>query len=191
MKYDRKFYENNLALSKPHWQARVPRILQELDPAPNDFILDVGCGVGYYVHEISSLISGVCVGVDLSSKAVRLAHKEKTNGNAAWIIGSIEHLPFRDEVFSGILCDNVIEHIPKYRDAIFEMARVLKVNVIRRLARVLKPPFQNVQERSFSNLPRAVQNDDIVRAQVLLDLVHNSSFIQGVHRPQKTQSFTL
>ena len=128
MKYDRKFYENNLALSKPHWQTRVPRILQELDPGPNDFILDVGCGVGYYVHEISSLISGVCVGVDLSSKAVRLAHKEKTNGNTAWIVGSIEHLPFRGEVFSGILCDSVIEHIPKYRDAIFEMARVLKVN---------------------------------------------------------------
>jgi ubiquinone/menaquinone biosynthesis C-methylase UbiE len=128
MKYDRKFYEKQVAIPTPCWQARGSRILQELDLTPNDSVLDAGCGVGYYLHKISPLVSGVCVGVDLSSKAVRLANKQRTNGNTTWILGSIEHLPFRDEVFSRILCDNVIEHVPKYRDAIFEVARVLKTD---------------------------------------------------------------
>jgi SAM-dependent methyltransferase len=84
--------------------------------------------VGYYLHKISPLVSGVSIGVELSRKAATVANKQRTNDNTALVIGSIEQLPFRGAVFSRVLCDNVIEHVPKYRNAICEIVRVLNTD---------------------------------------------------------------
>jgi SAM-dependent methyltransferase len=124
--FDREFYEKKIALPKPYWDAQFRMIVEELDFAENDSILDVGCGVGYYVHKIGPLVKGACVGVDLSINALRLGSRQQRAEDTALVAASIEYLPFKENAFSRILCNNVIEHVPNYRRALFEMARVLE-----------------------------------------------------------------
>jgi SAM-dependent methyltransferase len=126
MNCDRDFYEERLALPKPYWAAQFQIILEEFGFAQNDSVLDVGCGVGYYVHKIGPLVKGVCVGVDLSINALKLGSKQRTTENIAWVAASIEYLPFKENAFSKMLCNSVIEHVPNYKRAFFEMARVLE-----------------------------------------------------------------
>lgn len=126
MEYDRKFYEERIVSFKPGWHTHLIRILHELDLEPIDCVLDAGCGSGFFLQGISTFTKELCVGVDLCNNAIKMAKKASNQGNTAWITASTTHLPFREEVFSKILSNHVIEHISNYRDAISEMGRVLK-----------------------------------------------------------------
>ena len=96
-------------------------------------ILDAGCGNGRHLLLLSSMGFRV-VGVDLSKELIRIAKRRikefSLTDEAELIVGDIRFLPFKDEVFDGVLAIAVIHHIP----GVVERVRTLKD-----MKRVMKP----------------------------------------------------
>lgn len=85
-------------------------------------ILDVGCGTGKNMEELSHL--GSVWGVDISSEALSFCKKR---GLVQVKKGEAEHLPFKQESFDIVSVLDVLEHVDD-RAAIKEIKRVLKNN---------------------------------------------------------------
>jgi SAM-dependent methyltransferase len=57
-----------------------------------------------------------------------MAVKGELRGNVVLIVGDVLQLPFKDGVFTKIICTEVLEHLYKDREGIRELVRVLKDN---------------------------------------------------------------
>lgn len=101
-------------------------------PAPDDKVLDVGCGSGRHTCA-AAMHENVCsVGLDLCFDDVRQAD-QRLELNRAWIKGrcgtlvaDITNLPFPDDHFDLVICSEVLEHVPAHEQALKELVRVLK-----------------------------------------------------------------
>lgn len=73
-------------------------------------VLDAGCGMGWWTSYLSDLnTNGTTVGVDLAEKAVSKGHEM---GNKSLFVGDLGALPFPDNTFDYIACEEVIHHTP-------------------------------------------------------------------------------
>jgi ubiquinone/menaquinone biosynthesis C-methylase UbiE len=97
--------------------------LEWLGDPQSRLILDLGCARGRFVKALSALGAKV-VGVDRSWQLLRTAPQNAAGG--AFVLSTATQLPFLDSTFDGILCIEVIEHIPDLEAALSEIARVLK-----------------------------------------------------------------
>lgn len=70
-------------------------------------ILDVGCGIGSYIHLIDR---DGCFGIDLDSEPLKTAKKYCIKSDFA--VASVLNLPFRNETFDTVVMWEVIEHVP-------------------------------------------------------------------------------
>jgi SAM-dependent methyltransferase len=84
-------------------------------------ILDVGCGKGQLVKELSKQAKYV-VGID-SSEALKNYNNE---WNYYFIRADCHNLPFKENVFDLVISIGMLEHITSYERAILEMKRALK-----------------------------------------------------------------
>ncbi|MBI3607791.1 MAG: class I SAM-dependent methyltransferase [Nitrospirae bacterium] len=86
---------------------------------PGMRILHAGCG--WDKHSVTRPYRDLCqvVGIDLDPRAGSRFHSE-------FYLDSISNMPFEDESFDLILCENVMEHLDEPTTAFREMARVLK-----------------------------------------------------------------
>ncbi|WOJ92530.1 methyltransferase domain-containing protein [Congregibacter variabilis] len=98
-------------------------------------VLDLGCGEGRHVIAACALDGVDAVGVDLSLNDLATARErmQEFRGDAAedsalflLLAGDALRLPFADASFDAVICSEVLEHIPDYRSALTEIARVLK-----------------------------------------------------------------
>ncbi|OGL41469.1 MAG: hypothetical protein A2042_01485 [Candidatus Schekmanbacteria bacterium GWA2_38_11] len=90
----------------------------------NTFLLDAGCGAGRYLA--NTVTDQPFVGLDLSLEMLRMAREELKRG--LFVVGELEHLPFKDNVFDEIICVRVLQHIKNQEQAIRELSRVCKMN---------------------------------------------------------------
>jgi len=84
-----------------------------------DYILDFGCGIGDYLEFRKNT-----VGADINEDNVAYCN---SNGLEAKIIQD-NKIDFGNEVFAGVMMDNVLEHIVDPAESIKEITRVLKKN---------------------------------------------------------------
>ena len=88
-------------------------------------VLDAGCGEGQLIERMKRASpDSRYVGVDVTEVALVKAHKRCPF--ASFHKADITSLPFKDGTFDVIVCTEVIEHVPEYRDVLLELARVLK-----------------------------------------------------------------
>jgi ubiquinone/menaquinone biosynthesis C-methylase UbiE len=90
-------------------------------------VLDYGCGTGTATMKL--LRRGIrTVSMDASLTMVRLLKKKAVAEGAEClcVVGDAEHLPFKDDVFNGLICAGVLHHIPSIEKGVAEQARVLK-----------------------------------------------------------------
>ena len=94
--------------------------------AKGNFVLDLGCGTGYGINELSTGARGT-VGIDIWRKGLRYCHLEYGARNS-FLAASGSSLPFKDGSFSLVVSFQVIEHIPKNALILYlrEIKRVLK-----------------------------------------------------------------
>ena len=90
---------------------------------PGSRIADLGCGSGVFTDRLRQR-GYQCVGVDLSPAMVRIA-REKYHG-LEFTEGDIEHLPFADASFDGVLLAGVLHHLPDRARCVAEIRRVLR-----------------------------------------------------------------
>ena len=91
-------------------------------------LLDAGCGpnprASIRVAGTGRLVIGLDIGHGMVSMASRVARAEGVD--FVGVVGDLERLPFRDEVFGAVVCDDTIEHVPDDRQALAELARVTR-----------------------------------------------------------------
>ena len=90
-------------------------------------VLDAACGSGYGT-KILAEDAGEVVGMDISSEAIAYARNEYMQSNTRYVVGSVEKLPFEDQVFDVIVSFETIEHVNETIQNAFlnEIKRVLK-----------------------------------------------------------------
>lgn len=81
-------------------------------------LLDVGCGAGPYKQYFTQ---SNYIGLDYPNY-----DKDIPPNNALNIAGNVMFLPFKDGSFDGLICTQVLEHVPKPWEAVVQMGRVLK-----------------------------------------------------------------
>jgi ubiquinone/menaquinone biosynthesis C-methylase UbiE len=112
----------------------IKMALDNLEPAVNGRILDIGVGTGEMFYKIISLNKGGHnIGLDISP-GMLLKAKEKLTGNrnsgTAFILGDAFYLPFKNESFDYIFSSYVFDLFPEneFDNVIQGLFRMLKSN---------------------------------------------------------------
>lgn len=141
-----KRYDENIAIRLPlawDWDKRyfdsLPYMFSfsvavtSLDCKIGDLILDFASGSGW-VSEWLNRLGYKTVSMDISTILLGFGKKRLSCDSridldeipAYFVAGDGEMIPFKDEVFDGIICMNSLHHMPDYQVILNEMFRVLK-----------------------------------------------------------------
>lgn len=148
---------------------------------PGVKVLDVGCGVGFWVGQFCKLGASVTA-CDLTERAVAIVRRRLGfYGLAADVIqGNAESLPYPDQAFDHINCQGVIHHTPDRAACVREFHRVLRKdgtlclsvyykNVALRSGALFKAttllsrPFLKLRGRGRENMLAAPSPEELVR----------------------------
>lgn len=94
-KYDADLFESrSLVFAGGFYAPVLDTITRMLQDRQTPFLaLDIGCGEGYYSHELARRFPAACfVGLDLSRDAITAAARGLTP--AHWLVADLKHLPF-------------------------------------------------------------------------------------------------
>jgi SAM-dependent methyltransferase len=109
--------------------------LDRLDLRPGRRILDAGCGSGRHLAGLCRYPGIRAIGVDRSGSDLvaareRLEIHERLGecGGSPWGVAAADvgRLPFSDGAFDGVICSEVLEHVPDHGRAAAELIRVLR-----------------------------------------------------------------
>ena len=91
-------------------------------------VLDLGCGIGFWVSEFAMRGLNNLVAADLTEQALAITAKrlEAYEVKAELIIQNAEAMTFEADTFDHVNCQGVIHHTPNTEATIAEIARVLK-----------------------------------------------------------------
>ena len=88
-------------------------------------ILDVGCGAGFISNHFSRAGFSV-TGLDISQESLQVAKRYDQSNSVNYVHGNAYSLPFQSGSFDIITSMDFLEHVTDPKQAIFEMARVLR-----------------------------------------------------------------
>lgn len=95
----------------------------------SNLFLDIGCGWGALEVSLATR-NGQVVGIEIDRDAIGLAKtltcKHSVQDRISFIIADARRLPFRKEIFDGVVSFGTFEHIPRVELAIREAGRCLK-----------------------------------------------------------------
>ncbi|MSQ13354.1 MAG: methyltransferase domain-containing protein [Dehalococcoidia bacterium] len=97
------------------------RLTAFLDPKPNEFYLDVGCGSGNYTSALTATGPRM-VGVDLSTVMLRSARQKSPP--LACALGDASALPFHDRAFQGAVSTLALHHFGSTLPRLAESSRL-------------------------------------------------------------------
>lgn len=85
--------------------------------------LDVGCGEGFVMRHLRDYLPTLQVsGVDIEPSVLKVARYQ--NPDRLLTISSAEQLPFADQNFDLVFCNEVMEHLPSPATALQELSRI-------------------------------------------------------------------
>jgi SAM-dependent methyltransferase len=111
-------------LSRPETHPVVVQMLEGI----RGLVLDAGCGPRASLSVALAVApERTVVALDMGLGTVRLARAGAAAGAVALlgVVGDVEQLPFRDEAFDGVVCDDTLEHLPDDVSGVSELGRVL------------------------------------------------------------------
>jgi SAM-dependent methyltransferase len=101
-------------------------LMRLLDPRPRSRLLDVGCGTGALLRQISTRWPAVQLyGIDPSGGMLRQAH-QTLRDRARLIQGEVTALPFAGHSFSVVVSTSTLRYWPDAGAGMREIARVLE-----------------------------------------------------------------
>ncbi len=104
-----------------------------LDIAPTDRVIDLGCGTGRHVLELSKQPADI-IGADISRNDIRagrylleiMRRRHEVKARVHWLQTAGERLPFKDGAFDRVICTETLEHVDDEHVLARELVRVLK-----------------------------------------------------------------
>jgi ubiquinone/menaquinone biosynthesis C-methylase UbiE len=107
---------------------RFKKIKDLLHLTFDDCFLDIGCGSGYLLNQVTCKRG---IGIDISDLMVKTAKKNCKNNGGKFIVQSdAENLPFKEGSFNKIVSTEVIEHILHPQVLLKELERVSKKDTV-------------------------------------------------------------
>jgi SAM-dependent methyltransferase len=95
-----------------------------------DAVLDVACGTGFATRSAARVVgpSGRVVGSDINAGMVAMARSvpSETGGTISWQEASAMDLPFDDDEFDAVICQQGAQFFPDVSAGLAEMARVTR-----------------------------------------------------------------
>jgi ubiquinone/menaquinone biosynthesis C-methylase UbiE len=118
--YDSRAYDS-IIIPQRYWQRSRYRIIQHMLRGMQNPLVDIGCGTHRIIQN-----TAVMAGLDIQFNKLRFV---KTR-NPKLMQGDIHHLPLKTASCRGVVCSQVIEHVP-YNEYLFkEFNRILKTGGI-------------------------------------------------------------
>lgn len=104
------------------------RYFDRLDLAPEDHVLDLGCGTGVSTRRLAGM-GGPVHGIDLSAPQLarardRAAGESGADGDATFVLGDATRLPYRDGVFDAAVSIGTLPYVPEPLALLAEAHRV-------------------------------------------------------------------
>lgn len=151
-------------------------------------ILDIGTGTGLVGQHIKKVTPGAkVIGSDISSKQLR--HAKEISTDLHFVQHNIEKVPFRNEVFDGVVCSMVLEHVQSLHAAVGEIARILQKNGFLLLV-MNHPVFQSPGSGPIKASPHEIQSHwgiaDYLIESSQVEEVDTNIYIQYEHRTLAT-----
>jgi SAM-dependent methyltransferase len=114
-------------LEEEHLPIVLP-VLDQMNLAPDENVLDLGCGTGWLVRLISERVpQGRVVGVDISDEMVRSARKSHVAlENAMFVIGGADEIPWDANFFTHAISVESAYYWPDPARGLREIYRVLR-----------------------------------------------------------------
>ena len=108
---DRKHGYGGFSYSPRFWQPVIPTFQEYFGLTSSSSVLDVGCGKGFMMHDMTELIPGITVkGVDISEYAIKNAIE---NMKPHVQVANAKDLPFEDNSFDVVISINTVHNLEK------------------------------------------------------------------------------
>ena len=121
-----EIYERHMvpAIFAP-WSADL---LELVEPQPGERVLDVACGTGIVARNAASMVgaTGRVVGIDMNASMLEIARSN--DAPVEWREGDALAMPFLDQEFDVVVCQQGLQFFPDRSKALREMHRVLVPN---------------------------------------------------------------
>ncbi len=102
-------------------------LVKLLRPSPNTRILDVSCGEGIFLREVTSRFKSIrTFGLDISDIAISIAKVKSPE--SIFMVADGQNIPFKDEAFDYVTCLGSLEHYLDPDLGLREIDRVAKDN---------------------------------------------------------------
>jgi SAM-dependent methyltransferase len=197
-------YPSRILLPHPFKIMEFEAVAKLAEIEHGDRVLDVGCGTGALTMLVARRSSSV-VGGDISSHSVQTARRSsgfsKNKSNVDFVISDASALPFIPGSFDKVVSYCVLEHIPKWKQALRNMHDCLScggtlVISVDSLDLIDDPYLKEKHAREYSvfkyfdrkTLEEALKEagfDDIVVAQLLTSERSRDLFIKGTEKSFK------
>src|SRR5437899_2745102 len=114
-------------MEQEHLPITLP-VLEKMQLAPADNVLDVGCGAGWLSRRLAKLVpQGRVVGMDVSDEMIRRARCASVDfENLIFVTGEVEEIPWEPNFFSHVISVESAYYWPDSVAGIREIFRVLK-----------------------------------------------------------------
>jgi SAM-dependent methyltransferase len=112
-------------------QEHLPIVLPVLDRmqlAPDDNVLDVGCGAGWLSALLADQVpEGRVVGMDISDEMVRRARRKNAEReNTMFVVGEVRQIPWEEQFFTRVISVESAYYWPDPLQGMKEIFRVLR-----------------------------------------------------------------
>lgn len=121
------YFQNRNVDATYYEKYKLPRYLKEILPVDRQAnILDIGCGFGQLLAELTKGGYTACEGIDLSEKAVSYCISQQLKVQQ---INSLqEFIPRANKKYDFIVMSHVLEHIDKSQ--VIELLRLIRLNLL-------------------------------------------------------------